>query len=331
MSINFEPPSIPPSSQPSGSPYAAPSFPEKVFSLITKMSQGSIKEVYIPYLLKEMHTREIKPEFVFSYTHIVDTQCGIAYEAMMTTLLGLDYEKTHTIKHTKPEWGFLESAIQHNAQIASRDHGQIFVYGMDLNTAVITQNLRTTIGGFPGHCFIVIQYANEKGEICYRFYQTNVGDYSLKQYIEKGPIELDHFEFQEFLKGLKKLTLETSWTKETEEFCQKYFKISNPMNIGGTLSPPLEFKIHWDVCNADSIKKAQQEMGYLPMPKIVIFPEKHTENLNLDPLQKVFDSESQNQDTITICMSSRYGMAVKKVDREAFLYAFEISGLNVMF
>jgi hypothetical protein len=97
-------------------------------------------------------------------------------------------------------------------------------------------------GLFPGpklvtipvssHVFLIIQYADNKGELHYRLLQSFLQRFDLKTDIANDSNFLSQTHFQSFLRNFEQFLLLKSWTTELEEIYLKFFHTKTSLKIG---------------------------------------------------------------------------------------------------
>lgn len=187
-----------------------------------------------------------------------DSMCGVTIEALISAFFGnykarkLQQLGFKVINKTELEKAWL--TIEKNSKLLPAEpSSRFFVYSFCM-TPPSKLATSTYYGPSHSHGFLVIQYLDKQGKAQYRFFQSYLRKFCLKDYLDKNSNGLNHQEFMLFLEGLQECLLSDKWTDALEKFYTKHFNTKSGFAIGDT-NPCKEggFGIEWDIASVDDI------------------------------------------------------------------------------
>lgn len=215
---------------------------EEFFNALKKRSLNSVDEIFMPSFevsldescldedSVEIKLADVKPQYLIVSQSIVDS-CGVTTKGLLSAIHGKDFNTKNAIALQK-----FNDVCKTNAQeLLSNSETYLFTYDLTLEGHVRLEN-----GGHRvNHNFLIIQYKALDGDIRYRFLQSYVSQYSLKEFIEqseqdKNSHDLSELEFAEFVKKMALFSAADTWTEEVAEFYHRYFNVKHEY-LDGTI------------------------------------------------------------------------------------------------
>lgn len=198
------------------------------------------------------------------------TRCMVTRDALVSSIFGIGNSRKleRLVFDTKNEHSFRQAwlRIKKNSQYFTQMQSSNF-FAYSFGIAATTRN-----SPFPGHAFLVIQYLDKQKEIKYQIFQSYLGEFCLKDYLNKNENTLNRKEFVKFLKGLQECVLSNIWTDTLEKFYIKYFNTKKGFVIGSTNPCRGDFEIEWSIGNIEDIlvqnKKFESFKKSAEFPKI---------------------------------------------------------------
>lgn len=255
---------------------------DKILQYLDELGVSPASEIFKRAVWDYSHTPSMKADFYLTHESLMMTKCSFTCDALKMTLFG------HEEVNSTPFEGeaFLD-ALQNN----SRQQDTVYAYQIEL-----------TSPSTPGHAFFVIQYGRR-----YRFYQSYVHEYSLKEYLQKGAVDLSHEEFMVFIDGLKKMTASPIWSAETEQFYSRYFRMAKTQNEGKKIAVSLE-EVRWKECSLAAVEKLRCDFEKAHFPKMYVIPKGEEKNhFRLDVLIHSMPFASDTPEATTLCYLGLYG------------------------
>jgi len=195
----------------------------------------------------------------------------------MIALNGPD-RKVHTNRFDTRtnEWDLLHDTIkQHETLLHAEKEGTFFSYGFTLDVVPTITHFGSA-SQHGGHRFIVIQYKDSSDEIKYKFAQSFVDQYSLKEFLSKERAPLSSEQFLQFINGLADLSSAAEWTQKEEDFHKQYFDAFDANTaIGYSLPEGVPVEIKWRKNSVDAVQQNLKaytifrKSTFLPAPLII--------------------------------------------------------------
>lgn len=206
--------------------YETPDKLNLIFILFQKFAENPSDGICGRAFWSSYH-ETIPDEFEEKKVFLEVSRCGITAEALMTSIFGI--KKTRNLQRLEIDstrkkgshqvWRIIENNFKY--LLRSKD-SDFFAYSFVLNNA----------DSFPGHAFLVVQYLAESGEIKYHIFQSFIGEFCLKSFLNNGAKILSNEEFNIFIKNLERLILSDTWTAPLEKIYQSQFNVKKGFAIG---------------------------------------------------------------------------------------------------
>lgn len=231
------------------------------------------------------------------------SRCAVTHDALLSSIVGVERSrKLQCLSDIKKEQVLRRawSVIEENSHLLTRMSSQFFVYSFAVYSS--------RAGRFPGHAFLVIQYVDKKSKVQYRIFQSFIGVFCLKDYLEKGDNILSHTEFRTFFEGLEELILSDNWTDKLEVFYLKYFNAKAGFKIGMSNPCGRGLNVEWGIGSMyDVLAQIKQFESFKKSPGL---PE--IEALGCGMCQeKAEDAKEQTQEA-----RARRSVYLEKLDRK---------------
>ncbi len=291
---------------------------ESIIQFIKKIGESPEKEILGRFLWKELSTIK-RPVCYLAKEKRAKTKCATTFEGLMVGLFGPDFDNiVKKFSYQYEDWSIFKGAMEANANELASKKEKVFTIGFSLNAA----------DWFGGHAFIVLQYLDKEGNVRYRFFQSNIDEYTLKEYLHKGCLDIGHQEFLNFIEEVRKCAATNTWTEEMENFCAHYFGITNPGKIGASLYQTIDLTISWGECTIENILKKKQdfenEIKKETFPKICLIPEEKFEECNNNLNNRSTDSSA----LIAVDQYNCNGIEVNSVNPNMLQTLFKTGVLN---
>lgn len=260
-----------------------------VFELFRQFAENPSGEIcgrfyWIYY--KEKHLEDYKAKKCF----LDITRCMVTRDALVSSIFGIDSLKLQRLTFDIKNKNTLENAwlkIQKNSSLLKFQPDNFIAYSFGISAA----------RAFPGHAFLIIQYLNKQGELEYRIFQSYLGEFCLKGYLEKHNNIFSSEEFILFLEGLQECLLADKWTHSLEMFYVKYFNVKKGFTIGDVNPCKAgDFGIEWGIgCLVDILIQKKKFEVFKTSPE---FPKIEASGSSLFEQQIIESKKEQSPEAL---------------------------------